>query len=327
MNALILGRDITDFVYEAAPGLWVITAYYNPMGYASRRRNYELFAQTLRQSGIPLLTVECAFDGQEFDLPVSSDIIRVRGRTPLWQKERLLNLALGWLPKSCTSVAWLDADLVFLNPGWARELLNLLEQVPVAQVFKECLFLPEDYRSAGVEGQISESFTHRAGRDPKLLHTANFHDHGHTGYGWAARRELLDEHGLYECAIAGSADHFMAHAAMGDLDSACINRMLIDPSVIDHFRRWGEAFFASIQGRMGTVNGRVCHLWHGNHADRRYSERHIELAKLGFNPGLDLISRPGRPLELRDGPRHEALAQWFQRYFAQRREDGLRVAA
>ena len=35
--------------YRFAQGLWVITAYYNPVGYRTRRENFEAFAEELRR--------------------------------------------------------------------------------------------------------------------------------------------------------------------------------------------------------------------------------------------------------------------------------------
>lgn len=51
-------------------------------------------------------------------------MLRVRGdeRHVLWQKERLLNLAIDSLPADVDAVAWLDADLIWFNHGWVEEL-------------------------------------------------------------------------------------------------------------------------------------------------------------------------------------------------------------
>ena len=39
----------------------------------------------------------------------------------LWQKERLLNIAIENLPKTVEKVMWLDSDLIFLNDDWVAE--------------------------------------------------------------------------------------------------------------------------------------------------------------------------------------------------------------
>lgn len=49
----ILGKPLDAFEYRFAAGLWVITPYYNPMGYRTRRLNYDVFIQILRRSASP----------------------------------------------------------------------------------------------------------------------------------------------------------------------------------------------------------------------------------------------------------------------------------
>lgn len=326
-DKLILGQKLTDYAYHFAPGLWVVTAYYNPVGYKSRRDNYEIFAHLLRRSGIPMLTVECAFGDQPYDLPESVDVVRVRSASMLWQKERLLNLAISWLPPSCTAVAWLDCDIVFANPNWARETMAQLRRAPMVQVFETCNRLPQDCARPDTVADVCASFGSLAGNNPAVLASGDFFDHGHTGYGWAARKEVLDRHGLYEYAVAGSSDHFMAHAALDDIHSPCIQRMLIQPEIIRHFRDWAEPFQASVRCGLGTVSGQALHLWHGDLADRKYVLRHVELARLDFNPYTDLVAVPGKPLEFRPGLAKPALIDWFRSYFDRRHEDGLSAHA
>ncbi len=53
----------------------------------------------------------------------------------IWQKERLLNILLDRLPKRITKVAWLDADLLFLNSDWARLASESLETWAAIQLF------------------------------------------------------------------------------------------------------------------------------------------------------------------------------------------------
>jgi hypothetical protein len=95
--------------------LFVITTYFNPCRYETRRRNYDIFMAGLSKAGVPCITVECAFGNAPFELPPSLNVIQMRANTLLWQKERLLNLAASWLPRSCKYVAWLDCDITFMN--------------------------------------------------------------------------------------------------------------------------------------------------------------------------------------------------------------------
>ncbi len=204
-NLKILGKQGLDIRLGArVTGLWVVTPYYNPVGYQTRRRNYEIFMKLMRESGIPVLTIECAFGDQSFDLPESVDVVKVRGSSLLWQKERLLNLAISWLPRSCDSVAWLDCDLIFTDPNWAKKTVAALQSSPIVQVFDTCHQLPEHFMDVQEGCRLCASFAHIVCNNRTVLRSGRYEDHGHPGYAWAARREILERHGLYEFAIAGS---------------------------------------------------------------------------------------------------------------------------
>jgi hypothetical protein len=77
--------------------LFVITTYFNPCGYKNRLENYHLFMAGMKKAGVNCITIECVFEDQDFELPESIDVIRIRAKSLLWQKERLLNLAASWL--------------------------------------------------------------------------------------------------------------------------------------------------------------------------------------------------------------------------------------
>ena len=76
--------------------LWAITSYFNPAGYNTRLANYRAFRARLK---VPLVTVEASFDGRVQLRAGDAEILVQRtARDVLWQKERLLNVALGFLP-------------------------------------------------------------------------------------------------------------------------------------------------------------------------------------------------------------------------------------
>ena len=89
---------------SALPGL-------DPAGYQRRKANYHVFRDRLR---LPLLTVEWSQTGQFALGPADAELlIQLDGGDVMWQKERLLNVAIAHLPPQCTHVAWLDCDLIF----------------------------------------------------------------------------------------------------------------------------------------------------------------------------------------------------------------------
>ena len=120
--------------------LWAITANFNPCHYRTRLANFRTFRERL---GVPLVAVELFYGGRAELEPADADIlVRIPGKDVLWQKERLLNVALGVLPDACEAVAWVDCDIVFAAAGWDRRVLEALESAPVIQPFGTVYDLP-----------------------------------------------------------------------------------------------------------------------------------------------------------------------------------------
>lgn len=302
--------------------LWAITAYYNPNGFASRHRNFEAFAAGLKDSGVPWLVVECGCQDAGFQLQGYENVVRVRSPDVIWQKERLLNLALAALPASCTKVAWLDCDILFEDSDWADRATAMLDELPVIQPFSRVEHLPRPEDGQRACEPPSASFALIAATCPAAVTSGDFELHGHTGFAWAACRDWLTEHGLYDACIAGSADHLMAHALCGDHDSACVRAMLGAPNsaYACHFRRWAEAAYADVQGRIGWIDGRVLHLWHGAVADRHYYRRNQQLVSLRFDPEQDL--KVGADGAWEWARPWSELHHWSRASFTLRNEDG-----
>jgi hypothetical protein len=307
--------------YAPTADLSIVTAYFNPAGFRSRRQNYEQFCDRIRAAGIPLITVECALGDRSFELPPGPGVRRVRGRDVMWQKERLLNLAIADLPDTCRKIAWLDADILFENPDWAPATAALLDRFPVVQMFDRAVRLCRGVLADEGHGDSYSGFAAVYSRQPHCLLTGDFAAHGHTGFAWAARRDVLAGPGLYDACIAGSGDHMMAHAFCGDWASACVSRII---GTANHHRRyfadWCRAIYPRVRARVGFVAGSVLHLWHGEVGDRRYVDRNQELAEFGFDPATDV--RVGQDGCWEWANRKPALHRWAAAYFGRRREDG-----
>jgi len=208
--------------YTPCTDLWCITPYFNPAHYRSRLVNHRAFAEPFRAAGIPLLVVECAFGDDPFELSPGPDVLQVRCPHVLWQKERLINLGVAHLPPQAEKIAWLDGDILFTNPEWARQTAALLDTYPVVQPFTHAIRLAKGERNAAISCPTLESFASVWQRDHRQIYAGGLDVHGHSGFAWAARRELLGRHGLYEAFITSNGDHFLAHVFAGDLASSCM---------------------------------------------------------------------------------------------------------
>jgi len=248
-----------------------------------------------------LLIVELALGDAEFAVdPSCCDLLlRKRSSCVLWHKERLLNLALASLPPDCDKVAWLDADILFLNPGWVDEARRSLESNPVVQLFSEVCWLPRDRAALppdpepGMgEGKVmagmAATLAQCADRRRALL---DFFLHGHCGFAWAARRSLLERHPFYDRHVLGGGDVTLAHAFFGDEDywrgrnPFCRAFTRAEQAAI---AAWSRSLHDDVQGRVGAVSGRILHLWHGATATRGYQERASILRDNAFDPEADV---------------------------------------
>jgi hypothetical protein len=271
--------------------LWAITSYFNPAGYRRRLANYRTFARHL---DVPLLTVELAFD-DDFELGADdADIlVQLRGGDVMWQKERLLNIALRALPPDCRKVAAIDCDLVFESSDWAARTSRILDSVTLVQPFSHAFWTPPGwqpggavdpgdfvFRSAGYlidAGMPSDAAVCGRGDEIRCAH----------GMAWAARRSLWETYGFYDANIVGGGDTSLFRAAFGYPDLV-VERFEMDRRRARHFRAWAEPLYDAVKGDVGYVAGDIYHLWHGAFQDRRYVERYHRLAALGFDPDADI---------------------------------------
>jgi hypothetical protein len=302
--------------------LWAITCYFNPCRYQTKRANFDAFRAGMAKNGANLLTVELAFEDEPFELPESNDVLRLRGGGLMWQKERLLNIAAATLPASCRKVAWLDNDVIFENPDWFEQTSRALDEHVVVQPFDQVVRLPRGHSRFLGEGECYESYGSVFARNPKAARTAHFHLHGHTGFAWAARRELFEDVGLYDACLTCSGDHLMSHGFAGGLvHSPCIG-MMIGPqrAYLQHFLTWAVKARDLVGGKLGVVPGHLLHLWHGDLVNRRYTELNNAFKTFNFDPAKHLRHDENGLWEWADAP--PRMREWARELFWMRREDG-----
>jgi hypothetical protein len=309
----------------ATATLWAITCHFNPAGYRRRLRNYRAFR---RQLAVPLISVELSFTGDyELTLADADILIQVHTSDVMWQKERLLNLALDALPPACRFVAWLDADVIFDRDDWFIAAMRELERRPVVQPFALILQCVPDAETASLEREsttpVTSSLASRAAAE-RARSLFSLQGLQAAGIGWTARREILDTHGFYDACIIGGGDRAFAAAALGDLDGPA-RAWCWNPRQVRHYRDWAEPLYRDVQGDVGFVEGRIYHLWHGDARHRRYRDRLLELAQYDFDPRADIRLGPSGCWQWATA-KHE-MHQYLVRYFDGRREDEQDVSS
>jgi hypothetical protein len=304
--------------------IWAITSYFNPMHWRRRSANFQIFRQHLQ---FPLIAVELGY-GDGFDLK-SDDaeiLLQLTGGDIMWQKERLLNLALEALPKSCSSVVWIDCDVIFQRTDLAEQIARQLERAPLVQLFSRVHDLEPD---AALEDWHTRAAIPRQSIPFKLaqgMSAADCLGKHHTGqlgvrspgHAWAVRKELIAKHGFYDSGIIGGGDEAIACAAYGVFEEV-VRLEYMNQRQVDRYLAWAEPFHQSVQGNVSIVEGDLLHLWHGEPANRQWFQRHSGLQPYQFDPFIDIAhSETGC---WRWNTAKSALHEYVRDYLFSRQED------
>lgn len=281
---------------------WGITSYYNPTSYERRLRNFRTFRERLN---VPLVAVELSY-GKTFDLKeTDADIlIQLHGRDVLWQKERLLNIALQHVPRKCEKIAWIDCDLIFGDSNWPSNAFEQMKEFPIVQLFERFYDVLSATTLDPMElSQLSHpkySLAYKVARGTVTrddfrtgFRSVTAPGPGLSGLAWAARRDVLEQHGLYDACIIGNGDKAMTSAMFGRFDDA-LYYLQMNRSQATHYLAWAEPYHDTVHGKVGYVPGTIYHQWHGDLSKRKHQERHREFKRFNFNPYLDIaLDRKG----------------------------------
>ncbi len=304
-------------------GIWALTTYFNPIQYQTRLANYRIFRERL---AIPLAAVELSQTG-DYDLrPDDADIlIQLTCPDLLWQKERLLNVALAALPRDCETVAWLDCDTVFESDDWPERAARLLETFQLVTPYQRVYNLPKGILPESAAASASPDYAYlyavEAGlAQPEALRgNMRVKQHLSSGLAGVGSKALFEKHGFYDACVMGSGTRAITCASLGRFEDA-IHYLQMGPEWARHYLAWAEPFYRSVGGKVGFLNEGIFHLWHGDLASRRYAERHALLRQFDFDPARDLAKDEGGCWRW-SAVRGE-LKAGVLRYFESRREDG-----
>jgi len=218
---------------------------------------------------------------------------------------------------------------VFAAEDWAERAHRELEAHTLVQLFSQRCNLdrratadPSDWPSRtdfSAESVASKIVAGRAVPADLMDPEAGIVRRTTMGLAWAARRDSLDAHGLYDACILGTGDRVILCAAMGRPDwGEAAARM--NARQAEHYRGWAAGFSSAIGARVGYVEGRIFHLWHGDLRDRSYAARHDGFGRFGFDPFTDIaVDDEGCWRWASSKPE---MHEYVRSYFDSRAEDG-----
>ena len=211
----------------------------------------------------------------------------------MWQKERLLNVALSHLPDECKFIVWLDCDVVFERDDWLAATEEALQHSALIQPYSRVYDLQEGAQVSVVK--TSEALLERPSMGSKYCDGSLDHAGTSTsmlgqhspGHAWAVRRDAVEQTGLYDAMIIGSGDFAIAMAALGRHDEI-VESYGMNPRQARHYVEWSRKWYRAVGGTIGVVEGELYHLWHGRLEDRGYDRRYASLQQFDFDPYTDV---------------------------------------
>lgn len=292
-----------------------ITSYFNPLGLKSKRENFRIFFDKIRNK-FPLTVVEWSLKGDDFEIPTDlCDVIRISGGSLMWQKEALLNVGIANLPANCEAFAWIDGDVIFDNDNVVRDVDAALCHYDVIQPFERVIRLPRGISEAMGGCQTLFSYGSCSAKyAPQIIAEPDEDVSGTIGYAWAARRSAVPS--LYSYSVCDGADRLMAHSFAGLPSTEFLNQRL-NCDQLHHFMEWNTELAKGLQ--VGFAAGTLLHLYHGKLSNRLYTKRHERFAKFGFNPYRDVRLTPCGVLEWITPKR--LMHKFLHNYFMWRNED------
>ena len=296
--------------------LHVVIVISNPCLFARRYILTREFVQRmeLEETDIHLYVVELAYQNQRFLVTDKKNPkhLQIRTETPIWHKENMINLGIRkLLPKSWKAVAWIDADIEFENPSWAKDTLKVLNGTKdVVQIFSHAVDMDE-------KGETMNIFSSFGNQYVKGMPYVNKQfGYWHPGYAWACTRKAYDRMGgLYEAAILGSADNVMA--------LSLINKGLksINENSTDDYKQSVLNFQNRVRHlRLGYVPGVIRHYFHGSKKNRKYNDRWQILLKHEYSPSKHITTdKTGILVPTQSCP--QEMLDEIMDYFRERNED------
>jgi hypothetical protein len=282
MFDLIKNKTMFTNKYRTHSEAMIVSCFFNPQNSPYRLKCFKIWYESVKHLNHSI--VECVIGDAQPQLEESKSIKRIYTKNLLWHKETLLNKIIAELPSKYKYIFWIDADVIFTNLNWLVDSVKALQNNNVIQPFEYCVHLEkdelkpsfsmEDLKQTNLPNQKNNKVWRSFSANyaiAKLWADENYNNHGHVGFAWGARREVLEAVPLYDKALIGGADHIIAHAAAGQIPHKCITKSFTDN--IDEVNLWSKKFFEVVNGRISYVEGELYHIWHGDISKRDYLKR------------------------------------------------------
>lgn len=288
-----MGKDLNKTNYnqidKKLPGtFWGLTTFFNVKKNSYRIEHYKAFRLHSQKQGLKLITVECAFKDNPFELkPEDADIlIQVRSNSLLWHKEKLLDIAFKNLPLECDKIVWVDCDVIFLNQDWIKETCDLLEKYEFVKPFEKAIRLSSAQTQKIIKNKLVklEEENYNKITDCEYSYNPDLPMKYKCCFSWALRKEILNDVGFYTKSIVGNGDLIMTKAFINYSSEIDNFNVTLNKDIL----AWTEKINQRINNTVSYTKGDLLHLFHGTTKNRTYYDRNYILKNNNFDPNNDL---------------------------------------
>jgi hypothetical protein len=278
-------------------GIEFITCYFNFTDSKTIKKNYINFRKKFRHK---IWTAEVCLPHQQFFIDDSIKF-RINYSQILWQKERMFNILLTYLPRSTDVVAWVDADVIFRNRNLLRDIDSEINRYPVVQLFEK-VYERSSNTSHNVVSFAKDFIENTQVEWPAI------------GFGWAMRKDVL-QNGFFDLDIVGNGDALQLISWLGLWDHQLVS--VLPPHHRKEYLLWAIESNKQVNGRIGCIKGEIEHMYHGTKENRQYWDRNTIMIDHNYNPNEDLDQdRNGLYIM-----KNYKIQQELQNYFFQRKTD------
>ena len=306
------GRSTSIYIKPQCEDTAVLITFYNPANFKRILNNVLYIISILKEKDIPCFVAECVFAGRKQQIP-GADLV-VHSKSYMFYKEQLINKLEKVIPEKYTKIVALDGDIIFDSPDWVDQISMALDTYDVIQPYdKACWLMPGNK----IIRSWKYSYGHAITKKINIDHT-NIHLY-HPGFAWAFRRKTFrDLGGFYPNAIIGGGDMlFTFNFFQETLPEYWYRDTMITTMPIEAWPEY-HANFVRVAPKLGIIDIRALHLFHGLSLNRQYKTRYQSVAHHLDKKWDDYITvNPDGLTEFKEAKFHDLLLP----YFKERNED------
>lgn len=260
----------------------IISSFYNPCDSEKRLRNYKIFLDFLRESGMEKHFYVCHIrKPEEKPLIAGGTVYEVVHAEKLFHKECGLNYVLSRLPETYRKVIAADCDMISLDVDWVGKTAALLEKYMMIQLFNNNYYANPE---TGVSIQYNRNSLLRGWCTGKP-HTAQ------QGGVMAYRREYFENHGLmFDKCLVGGGDNMNVTPFLSVLSNTSLTTMYhnryfkgLNSETDEYILKKIEYLKKHSLKPCYYLDSPIAHLYHGELKNRKYYERRLITKKYIFS--------------------------------------------